>query len=335
MEDSTSSVGASERLHGSMPGGNMVRMPTAVPDPVRERFESALASLVAKLESDRTVVAAVLLGSLAYARVWERSDIDLVIVREDRKARSGSESVTLTEQDVLINAYVVTRAEFRRTAQSAVGGSFMQSAQSLGRILFTRDEGLRRVFEEARTLGEHDRRVTVFSAAARVVPVLDKAEKWLEVANDSHYAAVWAMDAVRALAVVDVLLHGEIPDREALVRALKLNPDLFEAAYTRFLDSPTTRAEVRQVLDLVDGYLFSRREELFGLLLDYLRDEATIRPLNQISEHFEREYGIGTAAYLTCPWLAAHGVLLATSAPYHLTERSRVELDAQAYLIPG
>lgn len=311
----------------------MLRVPATVSDPVRERFESALASLVRKLESDPTVVAAMLFGSLAYAKVWERSDIDLVIVRDDRKARRGSESVPLTEQGVLINASVMTRAEFRRSLQSATG--VFVSMQALGRLLFTRDEGLRQVFEDARTLGEHDRRVALLRSAAGALPVLDKTEKWLEVADDPHYAAVWLMDAVRQLALVEVFRGGEIPNREALVRALELNPDFFEPAYTRFLGTAPTHGTVRTVLDLVDDYLVSRQEELFGLLLDWLREQATVRSLTEISAHFEREYGLGYAAYLACPWLAAHGVLVPASVPYHLTEHSRVELDAQAYLIPG
>ena len=304
------------------------------PEPVRERFESALASLVRRLESDRTVVAAVLWGSLAHARVWERSDIDLLIVRDDQKARRGSGWVSLTELGVLINASVVTRAEFRRMAQSAQAGTFWQSAQSLGRILFTRDEGLRGVFEEARALGKHDRRVALLGSAARVAPLLDKAEKWLQVAGDPHYAAVWTVEAVRGIAPIEVLLHDEIPGREALVRALDLNPDFFGRAYTRFLDAPKTQGEVRSVLDLVDGYLTARQDEVFGLLLDYLRDEATVRSLTDISRYLERQHGIGGAAWV-CSWLAGHGILVATSMPYFLTEHSRVELDEQAYLIPG
>jgi len=306
----------------------------SVSEVVRDRFESALASLVRRLESDRTVVAVVLWGSLAHARVWERSDIDLLIVRDDQKARGGSDGVALTEQGVLINAGVVTRSEFRRLAQSARAGTFWQSAQSLGRILFTRDEGLRAVFEQARVLGEHDRRVSLLGAATAALPQLDKTEKWLEVAGDPHYAAVWMLDAVRTLAIVEVLMRGGIPDREALVRALALHPDFFDRVYTRFLDAPKTHQEVRAVLDLADGYLAARLEELFGPLLDYLRQEATVRSLTDIAAHLDREHGIGGAA-LACHWLAAHGVLVATSTPRFLTEHSRVELDEAAFVIPG
>lgn len=306
---------------------------TPAPDPVRRRFEAALATLVRRLESDRTVVAAVLFGSLAHAQVWERSDIDLLIIRDDQRARKGSQWVSLTEQGVLINASVVTRAEYRRMTQSAQGGTFLQASQSLGRVLFTRDEGLRRVFEEARSLGEHDRRVALLAHATRVAPLLDKAEKWLEVAADPHYAAVWTTDAVRTLAAVEVLLHDEIPGREALVRALDLNPGFFERTYRRFLDRPKTHEAVREVLDLVNDYLSARQEEVFGLLLDYLREEATARSLTEISRHLEREHGI-EGGYAACSWLAARGALVPTSTPYFLTEHSRVELDEQAYLLP-
>src|SRR6266581_1286178 len=50
-------------------------------------YNEALESLVAKLKQDRYVLAAILYGSLSHDQVWEKSDIDLMIVgREEKKA---------------------------------------------------------------------------------------------------------------------------------------------------------------------------------------------------------------------------------------------------------
>src|ERR671922_55980 len=54
---------------------------------VRDTFTKALDALVDEIKSDRSVLAAILCGSLSHDTVWEKSDIDLVLVTvDDRKA---------------------------------------------------------------------------------------------------------------------------------------------------------------------------------------------------------------------------------------------------------
>src|SRR5437867_13168521 len=52
---------------------------------VPEQFTAALAELVDQVKGDRSVLAAVLCGSLSHDTVWEKSDIDLVLVTIDDK----------------------------------------------------------------------------------------------------------------------------------------------------------------------------------------------------------------------------------------------------------
>ena len=57
-----------------------------VQDPVRQTFIEALDTLVDQVKGDRSVLAAILCGSLSYDTVWTKSDIDLVLVTiDDRK----------------------------------------------------------------------------------------------------------------------------------------------------------------------------------------------------------------------------------------------------------
>jgi uncharacterized protein len=52
-------------------------------DNARARYDEAIASLLAKLQQDRYVLAVVLYGSLAYDVVWDKSDIDLCIITQE------------------------------------------------------------------------------------------------------------------------------------------------------------------------------------------------------------------------------------------------------------
>ncbi|MCY3840660.1 MAG: hypothetical protein OXH09_18770, partial [Gammaproteobacteria bacterium] len=51
----------------------------------RQRFEAALDSLVDEIREDNHILAAILCGSLSHDEVWDKSDIDLVLVCTDDK----------------------------------------------------------------------------------------------------------------------------------------------------------------------------------------------------------------------------------------------------------
>ena len=50
-----------------------------------ERFNAALDALIEQVKEDRSVLAAILCGSLSHDTVWDKSDIDLVLVTIDDK----------------------------------------------------------------------------------------------------------------------------------------------------------------------------------------------------------------------------------------------------------
>ena len=64
--------------------------PPAGHDEVRQKFAAALDALVEQVKADRSVLAALLCGSLSHDTVWAKSDIDLVLVTiDDRKVEHG------------------------------------------------------------------------------------------------------------------------------------------------------------------------------------------------------------------------------------------------------
>ena len=48
-----------------------------------QTFAAALDALVVQLQGDRSILAAILCGSLSHDAVWAKSDIDLVLVTID------------------------------------------------------------------------------------------------------------------------------------------------------------------------------------------------------------------------------------------------------------
>src|SRR5437764_5241535 len=93
---------------------------------MRERFEAALNELVEEVKRDRSVLAAILCGSLSHDTVWEKSDIDLVFVTIDDK-KTLEEHRSLDADGVNVHAYLVPRTGFRTLVEGTLRNSFLHS----------------------------------------------------------------------------------------------------------------------------------------------------------------------------------------------------------------
>src|SRR2546430_1587114 len=100
--------------------------------PIQKKFSEALVDLIAQEKQDRSILAAILCGSLSHDTVWAKSDIDLALVTvDDRKVESSS--LALYADGVNVHAFLMPRAEFRKTVEGAVRNSFSHSMLAKGR----------------------------------------------------------------------------------------------------------------------------------------------------------------------------------------------------------
>src|SRR5215813_10370477 len=93
---------------------------------IQQKFIKALDTLVEQVKGDRSVLAAILCGSLSHDTVWAKSDIDLVLVTIDDKKVDRSD-LALYADGINVHAILLPRAEFRKMAEGSPGSSFVQS----------------------------------------------------------------------------------------------------------------------------------------------------------------------------------------------------------------
>ncbi len=96
------------------------RDPTAAPakSNLRDRYERALALFLDQARADPYILAVVLCGSLAHDSVWEKSDIDLVVICKEKSTgyekKDSSRSFALVVDDINIHATLQPRNAFRK-----------------------------------------------------------------------------------------------------------------------------------------------------------------------------------------------------------------------------
>src|SRR5437660_10814723 len=93
---------------------------------IEQQFATALDGLIDEVKEDRSILAAILCGSLSHDTVWAKSDIDLVLITIDDKKVDRSD-LALYADGVNVHAFLMPRAEFRKTVEGSVLNSFMHS----------------------------------------------------------------------------------------------------------------------------------------------------------------------------------------------------------------
>src|SRR5215475_4620064 len=144
---------------------------------IRQKFTEALDALVEQVKVDTSILAAILCGSLSHDTVWAKSDIDLVLVTIDDKKALRSD-LSLYADGVNVHAFLMPRAEFRKTVEGSIHNSFMHSFLAKGKLLYTHDETIADLCDRLHDAGERDKRIQLLRAAAGALPAIDKAHKW-------------------------------------------------------------------------------------------------------------------------------------------------------------
>jgi hypothetical protein len=306
---------------------------TASPESIRRKFTQALDNLVAQVKQDRSILAAILCGSLSHDIVWEKSDIDLALVTiDDRKIESGH--LALYADGVNVHAFLMPRAEFRKSVEGTIRNSFTHSLLAKGRLLYTHDETIADLCARLHEIGERDTQLQLFAAAAQSLPAIDKARKWFVTRGDLDYTALWILHAANSLARIEVISARLLADRELIPQAMKLNPEFFRIVYADLLNAKKTRKSVQTALDAIDNYLAKRATILFQLLLDHLRDVGEARSCTEIDAYFKRNFAV-EGVITACEYLADRGLIGKVSIPVQLTKRSNVQVQELAFVHMG
>jgi len=296
---------------------------------IQQRFTDALAALVEQVKEDRSILAAILCGSLSHDTVWAKSDIDLVLVTIDDKKALRSD-LSLYADGVNVHAFLMPRAEFRKTVEGSIHNSFMHSFLAKGNLLYTHDQTIADLCARLGEIGDRDTEIQLLRAATGALPPIYKAHKFFVTRGDLDYTALWILYAATPLARIEVIGARLLADREVIPQAMNLNPALFKTIYADLLNAKKTRKSVETALDVIDRYMAERAATLFAPVIAHLREVGEARSCSEIEDYFKRNFdieGVTTA----CEYLADQGLIGKASTPVRLTKKSDIETQELAF----
>lgn len=299
---------------------------------VNAMYKEALHAFVERTRRDDQIIAAILLGSLSYDHVWEKSDIDMNLIVYDQKLIKHG--MCFIEDGITINTSIQTRDEFKRWVEKSVSTSFNHSYLLRGTLLFTKDKSLEEYFTNIRYIGERDRQLQLLQLGCHALAVLAKAEKWFYIKEDELYSAFWMIKMIDTLAQIEVIRNGEVPMRESVQQAMTFNPDFFRDIYVGLVGGSVDKAKVEAILERIVQFIEEREMELFLPILDYLKQEQDVRSISEMAEKLGKIVWLDTGILeMACSWLVNRGHIMLFPTEAKATPKSRVYLEEPAYMI--
>ncbi|CAG7655829.1 nucleotidyltransferase domain-containing protein [Paenibacillus allorhizosphaerae] len=294
-------------------------------------FVQALESFVDKLKKDDQVIAAILMGSLSYDEVWEKSDIDLKLIVHEQKL--VKRYMCFMENGIPINASIDSRNDFKRWVEKSIQGSVSHSMLVRSTLLFAKEESIEEYFADIRYVGERDRQLQLLQLGCFLLGNLAKAEKWLYVKRDFTYSAFWMIKMIDVLARIEVIVNKEVPMREAVQQAAVYNPVFFGRVYTDLVNGAVHEEKAETSLRHIRDYIELHTEKLFKPILDYLKQEADVRSLTEMTDKLGAVIHLdGGMLFTACDWLAERGFIMKIPVSVGATPKSRVALEEPAYM---
>ena len=294
---------------------------------IHSQIEDAVERFTDTITEDRYIVAAILTSNLAEDNVWEKTNVNITLIMRDG-TKFQQRECQLIEDGIPIRVRLQNRSAYKKLMERNLQGSGIFSIMSQSEILFTKDPSLTDLHKDLDVIGKRDKESQLFNAASGVTTVLDKTEKWFYVKKDYNYTFHYLMSAVRELARLETIRHGETPKRKVIYQALKHNPKFFNTIFTDIINIPKNEENLGKVLQQIDTYLEDNAQTFFKPLLDFLEDAGGEQSLSEIYDHFgHRQLWICMA----CEWLSRKEILEQFSSPIRLTMDSKVSVEEPAY----
>lgn len=293
---------------------------------LKERFNAAVDSFVSKVKDDPNVIAVIVCGSVAYDVVWEKSDVDMTVVVRDQNLEN--DSYCIVEDNITINVHLLIRSTFKRGLERNIGGSFSQSYFAKGKIVYTTDESLYEYFEDLKNIGSDDMALSSLYIACELVSIQEKCQKWVTFRKDPIYAQYFLLKAAEAISNMELCLNRLPSSREAIQKALEINPDVIEPFYQNAMSHHFSEKEVLEAIQKIDKYLEAHLEIIKKPILEFMSD-GEIKTLTLITKYFHAD---GHFIVHIFDYLAEKRIIEKVSQTIRITPKSKLAVEEIGYL---
>ena len=303
---------------------------------IRQKFSIALNQFVERIKSDSSILAVFVLGSYSNGILWEKSDIDMVIITNEEKVQQ--DLIIINENEVQINAYCISRAEYRRSQQRFLAGSMMHHMLSTSKLIYSIDRGISDFNRDMFFVSERDKELQIMIMSEFLAGNIHKLKKTLFIEESLEKCHSWLISAVTNIATILILNEHHIPGRDVITQALEVSDNqILKLIIDHVFKQGYSESNLGYSIDLIENFLKENYQAFYKPLIQYLKESIGERTHSEVDLHFRKATNYPNLTLVeSIIWLSDQGILMTGVKPKRITSRSRVTVDeVTVYYIGG
>lgn len=234
------------------------------------QYQRAFNSLTERLKSNETVLAAMVFGSVVTGDLWDKSDIDLFVMVNEKI--TGIRNIYTEEKGVPVHIKLMSKNRFMQLYEEDLRGGFIHRIFASSRLVFSKDTDITNRYDSGRYYPDLDRERWSMVYLGNLLKCIGVCRKYLY--NNGIYTAYSsAVKISEEFAKLYVNSAGYMISKDAMTMAMNLNDKFKNCVDELFFNKEDAVKPIEKLLVFVEGNIDANLKNITGILLDYMREK--------------------------------------------------------------
>lgn len=261
-----------------------------------KRYQEAYEIALQQFKNNSQVQAVVVYGSMVSGDIWDESDIDFLIITEEK---NKYETIYSKINEVLLHINYISKDIFVDSYKNLLKGGTFHKAFFTGKLSYCNDKDIEEIYLSTRFYGDRDRSYRNIEILSNLLKGMHYAKKYYMTGKyETSYQ--WCNEMLISFARLLMNIKGHITDKDILSFAVNMSSEV-ERLFNILNSTENAKGKVRDIFNYIEEFLNSNIEEIGSPVIEYLRDKkapCSVEDINNSPEFKQVDIGLNAVLEL-------------------------------------
>lgn len=248
-------------------------------------YQDACDIALNKLKSNSQVLAIIVYGSIISGDLWENSDIDIMVISQDR---GKSQTIYSKILDVPLHINYISKDVFVDSYNSMLKGGSFHKVFFMGKLVYCIDSDIEEIHGNTRVYGDRDKAIRNIEFLCNLLNSVHFTKKYMYTGKHET-AFQWSVEMLKNYARILMNSHGHLTDNDILSFAVNMNMSV-ENIFVSLNDDKPLLGRLNYIVDATEKFINQNIESIAQPIVQFLRQENNPYSVTELqaSEDFKQ-----------------------------------------------
>lgn len=245
-------------------------------------YQDAYEETVKKLKSNGHVISIVVYGSIVSGDIWEKSDIDFLVITDEA---DKMESIYSKVLDVSIHINYISKNVFIHSYRNLLKGGTFHKAFFTGKLVYCSDKSIEEIYQSTRFYKDTDMEYRNIEILCNLLNGIHYTKKYMSTGRiETSYQ--WCISIVVNYARLLMSMDGHITDKDILSFAVGMNNEI-RHMYNVLIQDENMKTKIQNILEVAEEFIYSNCEKISKPIIKLLSKEQkkfSVQDIKNINE---------------------------------------------------